>query len=116
MHEYSITCSVVEILKEKIEEHDIKKVKKINFEVNPLAYIEPESVEFYYDFLTRDVYSLKSAVLNFSKKEVIMKCMSCGKTFKTEDFNSRCIYCSSDDTRVIKKDDGENIKIVSIET
>jgi len=115
MHEYSITCSIVEILKEKIKEHDIKKVKKINFEVSPFAYIEPESVKFYYDFLTRDNFSLKSAVLDFSKKEIKMRCMSCGKTFKTKDFDSRCIYCSSNDTVVIKNDN-DDIKIVSIET
>ncbi len=116
MHEYSITCSIVEILKDIIKEHDIKKVKNINFKVSPFAYIEPQSVEFYYSFLTKNNYALKKASLNFSRNDITMKCMSCGKAFETKDFNSRCIYCSSDDARVIKNDNEDEIKIVSIET
>jgi len=118
MHEYSITCSIIEILKEKVEEHNIKKIKKINFRISPFSHIDPESIEFYYNFLAKNDYVLKMANLKFSKSSIKMKCISCGKTFKTNDVNSLCPYCSSDNTRLVKNDydDEEEIKIVSIET
>jgi len=39
MHEYSITCSILEILNKIIKEKKIKKVKVINFEITPLLQI-----------------------------------------------------------------------------
>jgi len=113
MHEYSITCSIIEILNDLIKKHNIKKVKKVNFELSPLAHIEPQSIKFYYDFLTRENYILKRADLNFIKKEIEIECKSCGKIFKSKTFSSRCIYCSGNKTKIIYTDD---IKIISIET
>jgi len=58
MHEYSITCSIIEILKEAVKENNIKRIKKINFRLSPLSHIEPQSIEFYYNFLTKNDYKL----------------------------------------------------------
>ncbi len=113
MHEYSITCSIVEILNDLIKKHNIKKLKKVNFELGPLAHLEPQSIEFYYNFLTEDNPILKNANLNFKKNKVKIECRSCGKTFQSKTFVSRCIYCSGDKIRIVESDD---IKIVSIET
>jgi len=116
MHEYSITCSIIEILKEAVKENNIKRIKKINFRLSPLSHIEPQSIEFYYNFLTKNDYKLKMASLNFKRRDIAMKCVSCGKTFKTKDVNSLCPYCSSDNTRLIEDENDDEIKIVSIET
>ncbi|HEY4695685.1 MAG TPA: hydrogenase maturation nickel metallochaperone HypA [Candidatus Hydromicrobium sp.] len=93
MHEYSITCSVIEILDDLIRKHNIKKVKKVSFEVSPLAHIEPLSVEFYYGFLTENSKILKDASLEFKKGKIKIECRTCGKSFQSENFTSSCIYC-----------------------
>ena len=65
MHEYSITNSIIDIVKKIIDEKKVVKVSKIDFEINPAASIEPDSIKFYYEFLTRDDNNLKNARLVF---------------------------------------------------
>ena len=113
MHEYSITCSIIKILNDLIRKHKIKKIKIINFEISTLAHIEPQSIEFYYNFLTRNSKVLKDASLEFRKDKIKIECSICGKSFKSENIVSNCIYCSGNKLRIINSDD---IKIISIET
>ncbi len=113
MHEYSLACSAVEILNDLIKKHNIKKVKKVNFEVSPLAHVEPQSMEFYYDFLTKNNKVLKDATLKFKKSKIKVKCNTCGRSFQSENLTFKCIYCSGNKTKVI---DSGDIKIISIET
>lgn len=113
MHEYSITCSIIEILNDLIKKHNIKKLKKVSFELSPFAYIEPKSIEFYYDYLTKDNDIINGADLDFRRKKIEIKCMKCGKTFLSEKVTSKCKYCSGDKVKILESDD---IKIISIET
>ncbi len=114
MHEYSIACSILDILKKIVKENKVKKIKKINFEISSIAHIEPKSIEFYYNFLTRDNSVLKDARLKFVKKKAQIKCEDCGKISEIGDlFIAECPKCSS---RKIKIVDFDEIKIVSVET
>lgn len=112
MHEYSITCSIIDILNKLVKKHNIKKIKKINFKLSPVAHIEPQSIEFYYDFMAKDNKIIKNAALNFQKNEIRLRCSACGKTFESKTFTSKCIYCSCREARIIEEDD---IVITSIE-
>ena len=114
MHEYSIACSILDILKKVVKENKIKKIKEIDFEISSIAHVEPRSIEFYYDFLTRDNNVLKGARLKFVKKKAQVRCEDCGKISEIEDiFIAECPKCSS---RKIKFVDFDEIKIVSVET
>lgn len=102
MHEYSITCSIIKILNEQIKKHNIKKIKKINFELGPFASIEPESIDFYYDYLARDNRVLNKAILDFKRKKIEMKCMDCGKTFSSKKILRECRYCSGSRVKILE--------------
>jgi len=41
MHEFSITSSIIDILKNTIKDRDIKKIKKVNFLINSYGGVEP---------------------------------------------------------------------------
>ena len=113
MHEYSITCSILDILKEIIEEKKVKKIKRIDFEISSIAHIDPSSIEFYYNFLTKDDAVLKGACLKFREKKVRIKCQDCKKISEIEDFfNAQCPKCSSKKIKIV---DFDEIKIVSVE-
>ncbi len=112
MHEYSITCSIIQILSDIIKERKIKKLKKINLELGSLAHIEPQSVEFYYGYLTKKNKILKDAILEFKKNKLKMECKDCGKKFIPENFNTKCPNCFSKKLGVVNSED---IKITSIE-
>lgn len=113
MHEYSITCSILEILDKVVKENNIKKIKIINFEISTIANIEPSSIEFYYSFMTKDNKILKDAKLVFTKKKMQIKCNDCEKISEMNDiFLAHCPGCSS---KNIKAMDTDDIKILSVE-
>jgi len=112
MHEFSITSSIIDILKNTIKDRDIKKIMKVNFLINSYGGIEPESIKFYYEFLTKDDPDLKSAKLIFKKEKIKIKCNSCGESFEVFKLFSICRKCASKNLSIFFPDD---IKIKSIE-
>jgi len=113
MHEYSITCSIIEILNDLTKKYNIDKLKKVSFELGPFTHIEPESIKFYYDYLTGNNDVINGAVLDFKRKKIKMKCMDCGRTFLSKNIASKCRYCQGSKLKII---DSDEIKIISIET
>ena len=116
MHEYSITCSILEILEKTIKEKNLKKLKKVKFELSKLASIEPQSIKFYFDFLTAENQRLKGAILKFKKNKLKLACNECGKIFESNaEFdisNVKCPACGSENAQVQEEDD---IRIISIQ-
>jgi hydrogenase nickel insertion protein HypA len=112
MHEYSITCSILEILQKVVGENNLKKVKKVNFQLSKLSNIEPESVKFYFNFLTKDAEIFKGARLYFKKINIKVLCNDCSKTYDLKSFEVRCPRCSGKNVNIVKMDD---IKIMSVE-
>ena len=93
MHEYSITCSIISILEKTAKEKNLKKISRVNLEINPVASLEPESIKFYFEFLTKEKELLKGAKLKFKKIKVSLNCSSCKKQFSTTDFPPKCPVC-----------------------
>jgi len=112
MHEYSITCSILEILSKITKEKKIKKVKVINFEITPLSQIEPGSIEFYFNYFTKDNEILKNAKLSFKKNMIKIECKKCKKVFEINNFVMKCPGCSSMEVKLVESDD---IRITSVE-
>jgi hydrogenase nickel insertion protein HypA len=113
MHEYSITCSILDILDKIVKENKVKKLKRVNFEISSIAHIEPDSIKFYYDFLTKENNVLKGAKLKFKKKKPEIECEDCKKTYEVENFFiGECPKCSSKKIKIASYDE---IKIVSVE-
>ncbi len=113
MHEYSITCSIIEIVRRLAEEKDLKKISKIDFAVNEFASIEPDSVRFYFEFLIKDDSLLKDAALNFVSAKPEVTCKSCNKVFTAESIYIKCPYCDGNNIKVERLDD---IRITALHT
>ena len=113
MHEYSITSSIIGILEDIGKKNKLDKINKVNFIVSPVASIEPESVRFYYQYLTEDNSLLKGAELVFKKSKLNIKCLSCSRGFTRKEFKPLCPECGSSNVLVQESDE---IKIVSVET
>jgi len=112
MHEFSITSSIIDILKNITNERNIKKIIKINFLLNTYGGIEPESIKFYYEFLSKDDPVLKDAVLRFKKEKIKITCNNCGESYEVFKLSSKCRKCSGTDISIIFPED---IKIKTIE-
>lgn len=113
MHEYSITSSIIDIVNDIRKKNNLKKIKKVSFELNPIANIEPESIKFYYGYMTGNDNMLKDAQLVFNVIKLEIECKNCGNLFKKDNFIAVCPECSSSKVKVLNADD---IKIISVET
>ncbi len=113
MHEYSITSSIVDIIKRNIAGKNTGRVVKINIELSPLSQIEPDSVRFYYQVLTKKEKKLKGADLVFSKKPVRLACGDCEQVSELESFLISCPACRSKNVSICEN---EEIKLLSIDT
>ena len=113
MHEYSITSSLINILEDVAKKNKLKKISIVNIDLNPIANIEPDSINFYYEFMTKDSGLLKDSELIFNTKKIKIECRDCGNIFEKEVFIPRCPECGSSKVKNINIDD---IKIISVET
>lgn len=113
MHEYSITSSIVNIVEDIRKKNNLKKISKVNFELNPLANIEPDSIRFYYEYMTSDKKTLKDAQLIFNIVKLEIKCKDCSNLFEREEFIPVCPRCGSSRVNI---SDADDIKIISVET
>ncbi|MBN1298977.1 MAG: hydrogenase maturation nickel metallochaperone HypA [Actinobacteria bacterium] len=111
MHEYSITSSLIEIVKRIIKEKNLINIERIDIELNPLSSLEAESIKFYYEFLTKDDDVLRKAKLKFYKTSISIRCSKCQKDYKVKSFPARCPHCHEFN---VCKDIYDDIKIKSI--
>jgi hydrogenase nickel incorporation protein HypA/HybF len=108
MHEYSITSSIVEIIKRIVKEKNLEMVERVDIELSPLSSLEAQSIKFYYEFLTKDDSILKNSRLKFYNIDLEIECEYCGKIYKIESFPAKCPACgefnvckgASDDIRI----------------
>lgn len=113
MHEYSITSSLVNILEDVAKKNKLKKISRVNIDLDPIANIEPDSIRFYYEFMTRDDKLLKDSELIFNIQKIRIECRDCGSIFEKDEFIPKCPKCGSSKVKNINIDD---IKIISVET
>ena len=113
MHEYSITSSLVNILEDVAKENRLRKISRVNIDLNPIANIEPDSINFYYEFLTRDNNLLKNSELIFNIQRIKIECRDCSNVFEKDEFIPKCPRCGSSK---VKNMDIDDIKVISVET
>ena len=64
MHELSVTEGLIKIIVDEAEKRDIRKISRINLVIGDLASIVDDSVQFYYDILSKGT-AAEGAVLFF---------------------------------------------------
>ncbi|MDD3520014.1 MAG: hydrogenase/urease maturation nickel metallochaperone HypA [Actinomycetota bacterium] len=113
MHEFSITSSIISILKKIADEKKLKNIKKINLLLNPLGGVEKESVQFYFEFLSKDDPLFKNCCLVFKKDTLKAICLDCESEFESSlNELGKCKFCNSSNIKIITSDD---ISIISID-
>jgi len=112
MHEFSVTSSIIDILKKTAKEKNISKIFKVNFLLSPLGGIEPDSIKFYFDFFTKKDDLLKGAELFFERGLFEYSCNNCGYVFKEPSMVAECKKCGSHSLNII---DSDEIKIMTID-
>jgi len=111
MHELSVTQNLLEIALRHAEKANAKRIIHLNLVIGELAAIVDDSVQFYWDFISRDTIA-EGAQLHFDRRAAMLHCSQCGHTFPLNGSDYRCPVCR--DSRVTASG-GDEFRLESIE-
>jgi hydrogenase nickel incorporation protein HypA/HybF len=111
MHELGITQQVLDIASSKAKEAGALRVNQINLVIGDMSTVIDESVQFYFDFLSKDTI-FQGARLSFRRIPIKLKCEGCGNTFVPLPDSWICPKCRQQAVEVIG---GKEFYIDSIE-
>ena len=111
MHELAVTESLLTIVVESANENDAQKVTDITLSIGALSSIIDDSVQFYWDHISKDTVAEK-ATLHFNRIPATLLCLDCSTEFTLEDELTPCPYCNSIYLSIIA---GEEFQVDSIE-
>ena len=111
MHELAITEEMVKLVADEAAKAGIEKVEKINLIVGKLTGYVNESIQFYFDMLSRDTVA-EGAKLFFETIPGRLQCNSCRKTFELDHFDYICPQCNGVSVKLVG---GNELRVQSIE-
>jgi hydrogenase nickel incorporation protein HypA/HybF len=111
MHELSVTQSLLEITLRHAEQAGARRVARLNLVIGELASIVDDSVQFYWDIISRDTIA-EGAELCFERVPGCLHCRSCGHTFPLNGRDYACPACSGKQVTAVG---GDDFRLESIE-
>ena len=111
MHEMAVTQSVLDIAIKHAQQAGASRITQINLVIGEMSGIVDDSVQFYFDFLSKDTMA-DGARLVFDRRPAIYRCRDCETTFHPEGFNWTCPACGALAFEVVS---GREFQVESIE-
>lgn len=112
MHELSITQGVLDVALDAAHKAGAERILAINLVIGDLSSIVDNSVQFYFDFLSRDTPAA-GAVLHFRREAATAQCHQCGhQCAATIPLVASCPACGSERLQITG---GDQFFIESIE-
>jgi hydrogenase nickel incorporation protein HypA/HybF len=84
MHELAVTQSILDIALKHAERAGAARILAINVVVGDLTGFVDESIQFYFDFLSRETKAAE-ATLNIERIAAVVRCYECGAEYEPPD-------------------------------
>ena len=111
MHELSVTESVLQIALTHAEQAEARRILRIDLAVGALSGIVGESVQFYFDFVSKGTLA-EGAQLVFHHLPARFRCQSCRAEYEPEGLDWTCPLCQALQPQAIG---GQEFRVESIE-
>jgi hydrogenase nickel incorporation protein HypA/HybF len=111
MHELPITESLLKIALRHAKEAGAERITRLNVVVGELSSIVGESVQFYWDIISKDTIA-EGAELHFERVEGTLRCLACGHTFPLNREDFVCPACGEKQVVAVG---GDDLRLDSIE-
>ncbi len=109
MHELPVAQNILEIAIQN--SGDAKSIKKINITIGELSSIIGDSVQFYWDLISKDTIA-EGAIIHFELIKTRFKCKDCDEQYSPNKDSFECVNCKSKNVLVIA---GKEFQLTSIE-
>jgi hydrogenase nickel incorporation protein HypA/HybF len=111
MHELSVTEQLLNVVLEHARKASAKQVLKVNVVVGDLTGFVSESIQFYFDILSKGTEAEKAA-LDITRIPNRVRCRDCKKEFQPDGGDWRCPDCGGPIEEVLG---GRELYVESIE-
>jgi hydrogenase nickel incorporation protein HypA/HybF len=111
MHELGVTQQVLDIALNHASEAKATAIKRINLVIGDMSSFLNDSVQFYFDFLSKDSIA-EGAQLCFRRIPITLRCKHCNASFTPEGETWNCPQCKHSDIEIIT---GREFYLESIE-
>jgi hydrogenase nickel incorporation protein HypA/HybF len=112
MHELAVTQSILEIALRHADQAGARRILAINLIIGDLTGFVDDSIQFYFDFLTKDTPA-QDAQLHFERIASRVRCHVCGVEYTPPD--SRLWACPECDALGGEVVAGREFSVASIE-
>jgi len=100
MHEQSIVESLLALAIENAERAKANKILRIYLVVGELSGVVEESVNFYFNFLSRDTIAAQASLF-FMNTPAQLRCRNCNTIFTPERLDFHCPDCRDQQIEII---------------
>jgi hydrogenase nickel incorporation protein HypA/HybF len=111
MHEMAVTQSILDIAIKHAQQAKASQIMRIDLVIGEMSGIVDDSVQFYFDFLSKDTMA-EGATLCFERRPAVYRCRECETTYHPEGYDWNCPACGALNFQVIS---GREFQIASIE-
>ncbi len=112
MHEMSLTESIVRILDEQAGMHGFTKIKTVWLEIGELSHVDPESILFCFDAVSRGSPAAAGAKLEIIRVPGNAWCLDCAESVAIGRRGDPCPRCGGHDLAVTG---GEELRVKELE-
>jgi len=112
VHELSITQGILDVTLDAARKADAQRIVAIDLVIGELSGMVDDSIQFYFDILSRDTLAEK-ATLRFRREPAVVSCGDCGGKFEARaPLSPVCAQCGSTKLQVTG---GREFRVESIE-
>lgn len=104
MHELAITQNVLDIALRYGEQENATRITDLYLLIGQLSSIVDESVQFYWDIISRDTIA-EGATLHFERTPMQMMCFDCAQTYHPDPGTLACPVCGGEHVQVAGGDE-----------
>jgi len=106
-----VTQSILDIALQHAEKAGASRITRIDLVIGEMSGIVDESIQFYFDFLSKDSIAA-GATLAFDRRPAVFRCRECGTTYHPEGLDWICPACEAFTFEVVS---GRECQIASIQ-
>lgn len=111
MHELAVTQSILDLAVDYGQRSGAKQITDLNLVIGRLSSIVDDSVQFYWDIISKGTLC-EGSTLHFERIPAVIECLDCSNQYELEAELIPCPQCGSNRVKFVS---GKEFRLESIE-